>query len=418
MRPFYQIFIKFYPLIIWLASPFNQKAKKWVLGRRVSFSLTEQFVASNRKPIIWMHCASLGEFEQGLPVLERLKYTYNSYAIVISFFSPSGYEVRKNHPIADFICYLPMDSKHHANRWLDLLNPSMAIFVKYEFWFHYLHALELRKITCLLVSAIFRKEQVFFQSYGEFYRKILKYFTAIMVQDEDSLALLQGIGLSTKTSIAGDTRFDRVITIAKQAATIPIIVEFLSEQPAIICGSTWLSDDKAIAAFAHHHSVAKYIIAPHEISEKRIMECMKLYPNPILYTEWLQTSSEKQQAAQTLIINTMGMLSSIYQYAAIAFIGGGFDSGGIHNTLEAAVYGVPVVFGPVYQKYLEAIELVEKGGAIVSTTPEKLSDIFTTLLQQDKRKTTGAIAKNYVVEKAGAVEKVVAFIQANRLLTN
>jgi len=418
MRLFYQIFIKFYPLIIRLASPFNEKAQKWVLGRRQSFSLLENFVANNRRPIIWMHCSSLGEFEQGLPLLEQLKSTYTNYAIVISFFSPSGYEVRKNHPIADLSCYLPMDSQYHAERWLNLLQPRMAIFIKYEFWFHYLYALKKRQITCLLVAAIFRNDQVFFRWYGGFYRNMLTYFTAIMVQDADSLALLQRIGLTATTSIVGDTRFDRVISIAQLAVPIPILVEFLSAQPAIICGSTWLNDDKAIAAFAHHHSAAKYIIAPHDISEKRIMECMKLYPNPILYTEWRQTSSEKQQAAQTLIMNTMGMLSSIYQYAAIAFIGGGFDSGGIHNTLEAAVYGVPVVFGPVYQKYLEAIELVENGGAIVSTTPEKLSGIFTNLLQQDKRETTGAIAKHYVIEKAGAVEKVVAFIQANRLLTN
>lgn len=365
-----------------------------------------------------MHCASLGEFEQGLPVLERIKSNYPNYAIVVSFFSPSGYEVRKNHPIADLVCYLPMDSKTNASNWLKILQPSLVIFIKYEFWFYYLAALQKQKITCLLVAGIFRKDQIFFQWYGHFYRQILDCFSYIMVQDQASFDLLSGIGLAHKTAVAGDTRFDRVISIAQQVSPVPIIPDFLHSLPAIVCGSTWHKDDKAIATFAQRHNNYRYIIAPHDISDHRIKECLALYPHAILYSDWQQATDTEKANAQTLIVNNMGMLSRIYQYATIAFIGGGFDTTGVHNTLEAAVYGIPVVFGPVYHKYLEAVELVAKGGAIAVTSPEELYQCLVDLLDNNSSKEVGLLAKNYVVEKAGAVEKIVAFIQANRLLTN
>lgn len=365
-----------------------------------------------------MHSASLGEFEQGLPLLQQIKLSYPNYAIVVSFFSPSGYEVRKNHPIADLVCYLPMDSKTNAAAWLKILKPDLVIFVKYEFWFYYLAALQKQKITCLLVAGIFRKEQVFFQWYGNFYRKILDCFSFMMVQDQDSLGLLSSIGFAHKSAIAGDPRFDRVISIAHQSTAIPIVTDFLNSLPAIVCGSTWSKDDKAIATFAHRHNSYKYIIAPHDISTQRIKECVALYPNPILFTDWQTAGEIEKEKAQTLIINNMGMLSRIYQYATIAFVGGGFDITGVHNTLEAAVYGVPVVFGPVYHKYLEAVELVAKGGAIAVATPEELYNCFVDLFKNDRAKEVGSIAKNYVASKAGAVEKIISFIQANRLLTN
>ena len=418
MRLFYQLFIKVYPLIIRLISPFNKKAQKWIIGRKESFSLLSDFTAKNTKPVIWMHTASLGEFEQGLPILERIKLSYPNYAIVVSFFSPSGYEVRKKHPIADLVCYLPMDSKANATAWLKVLKPTLVFFVKYEFWFYYLEALLKQKITCLLVAGIFRKEQVFFQWYGHFYRKILDCFSFMMVQDQDSLNLLSSIGLAHKSAIAGDPRFDRVISIADQSTEIPAISDFLNSSPALVCGSTWSKDDKAIATFAHQHQGYKYIIAPHDISAQRIKECVALYPNPILFTDWQIAGKIEKEKAQTLIINNMGMLSRIYQYATVAFVGGGFDTTGVHNTLEAAVYGVPVVFGPVYHKYLEAVELVAKGGAISVANPEELYDCFIDLFKNDRAKEVGFIAKNYVASNAGSVEKIVAYIQANRLLTN
>ncbi len=240
----------------------------------------------------------------------------------------------------------------------------------------------------------------------------------MMVQDQDSFDLLSTIGFANKTAIAGDPRFDRVISIAQQASPIPIIPDFLHSLPAIVCGSTWHKDDKALATFAHRHSNYRFIIAPHDISDHRIKECLALYPHAILYTDWQEATDVQKANAQTLIINNMGMLSRIYRYATIAFIGGGFDTTGIHNTLEAAVYGIPVVFGPVYHKYLEAVELVAKGGAIAVTSPEELYQCFTNLLENNRDKEVGLLAKNYVTDKAGAVEKIVAFIQANRLLTN
>ncbi len=421
MKLLYQIFILLYPLAARLIAPFNVKAREWVRGRRNVFKELNQFITASDKPVIWMHCSSLGEFEQGLPLAEEMKKNHPRYRLLVSFFSPSGYLVRKNHPIADFVTYLPMDSRSNAKKWMDTVNPALVLFIKYEFWHFYLTAIKARQVPTLLVSGIFRPDQLFFRFYGGFYRGMLKNISQFFVQDEDSKTLLTGIGFGSQTSVSGDTRFDRVITIAHHFQANEVIAKFCGSHEVIVAGSTWSEDDK----FLHHLAIAntglRMIVAPHDIQKERLEECLTFYPDAILYSDYHNAFKNNipLTEARTLVIDNMGMLSSLYHYASIAFIGGGFTDEGIHNTLEAAVYGVPVVFGPVYDKYLEAVELIETGAAFPAEDVVELEQIIRTLLtDENHRKSAGIAAKKYVAEKAGATRKIMDYIQENRLLTS
>ena len=402
-----------------LLAPFNSKAALWVKGRKGLIQRIETALQFNDQPIIWMHAASLGEFEQGLPVVELIKKQYPHHRILVTFFSPSGYEVRKNHPLADWIFYLPMDSPSNAAEFIAIVKPSIALFIKYEFWHFYLSELKKHEIPTILISGIFRPNQLFFKWYGGFYRKMLLNFTHFFVQDEGSADLIKDLLLPNSISISGDTRFDRVLTIASARKQYLIIEEFCTNHPIIIAGSTWSDDDKVLQHFTKVHRNAKFIIAPHQISPERLAECLERYPAATLLSKYESLSRDEQANYQTLIIDNVGMLSSLYYYATIAFIGGGFTSEGIHNTLEAAVFGKPVVFGPVYDKYLEAVDMVEIGAAFSAKTALEMEVLLDELLNnKETRIKSGQAGSNYVASNAGASNKILEFIQANRLLTN
>jgi len=418
MKFLYQLFILLYPLAAKLIAPFNTKARLWVLGRKNIFDELSKVFFNETRPVIWIHCSSLGEFEQGLPVAEQLKKKYPTHFLLITFFSPSGYSVQKNNPVANYVAYLPMDSKNNASKFLQIVQPKLAIFIKYEFWYYYLDALHTKKIPTLLVSAIFRKEQVFFKWYGQFYQKMLASFSCFFVQDDASKILLESIGFNKITAVTGDTRFDRVNSIAKQFKKNNTIENFCANDLIIIAGSTWSEDDKALHHFAIANKNIKFIIAPHDIEKERLEECLQFYPDAILYSNYQTTITENSNKSyRTLVIDNMGMLSSLYHYASIAFIGGGFTEEGVHNTLEAAVFGVPVVFGPVYDKYLEAINLLNVGGAFTAFDLIELETILNDLLTDDqKRKTAGAAALQFVIDQSGSTNKIMNYIQENRLL--
>ncbi len=370
-----------------------------------------------------MHCASLGEFEQGRPVLESIRSNYPETPVVLTFFSPSGYEIRKNYSGADFIYYLPPDSPQNARRFLKVVNPQLAIFVKYEFWHFYLQGLKEKNIPTLLISAIFRKKQSFFKPYGSFWRKMLDSFDQLFVQTNESAKLLKEINLTEKVTISGDTRFDRVITIASTPAYLPLISAFCENFPVVVAGSTWIEDEEVLDHFAKTHPEVRFIIAPHEIHENRLKEIEKLFVNTIRFSKWeirwQKESKAVPSGVNVLIIDNIGMLSKLYSYADITYIGGAFGGDGIHNILEAVVYYKPVVFGPVYEGFKETSELVDAGGAETVENALELEKVFTTLLEnKELREQKGKISGTYVRENAGATAIIMNYIQEKRLLTN
>lgn len=412
----YIIFISLYPIIIRIASLFNEKARLWIDGRKGIFErLREDF--NTHPPTIWMHCASLGEFEQGRPVLEKLRSEWPRYKILLTFFSPSGYEVRKKYNGADYIYYLPADNAKNADFFLELVQPKLILFVKYEFWNYYLQEARKRKVPLLLVSGIFRKSQPFFKFYGQFHTNMLRCFTHLFVQDTQSLLLLQSIGVLDGVSLAGDTRFDRVVEIAERHQPVPAIENFCLGSNVIVAGSTWLEDDEKLALYANSRTDLKFIIASHNISKDRLDECKGLYKNSVLFSEL--SGSTISPHTNTIIIDNIGMLSSLYNYATIAYVGGGFGSDGVHNVLEAAVYGKPVIFGSQYSKFVEAVELIENGGGVSVTSSTELEIILNNLLTNKKEYSKASEAsRQYVYSKKGATEKILIHIYENRLLTN
>ncbi len=418
----YRLFTWLYPKIAWLISFYNPKARLWLKGRKAVFKKLAAAFHTNKKPVVWMHCASLGEFEQGLPVLESIRKQYPEYTFLLTFFSPSGYEVRKDYNGVDHVFYLPMDTPHHANRFLNIVQPSLILFVKYEYWYYYLQEADQRNIPVLLVSGIFRKDQPFFQWYGGLYRKMLGYFSQLIVQSQADAALLQTIGFQEKVIVSGDTRFDRVIEIAHHFQPIPAIEHFCGTHPVIVAGSTWTEDDEELDHFANTHPNIRFIIAPHDIDEDRLQECLRLYKNAVLYSQYekaYQSGKPIPADKNVLIIDNVGMLSRLYHYATICYVGGGFGDDGIHNILEAAVYAKPVVFGPVYDKYFEAEELLNYGGAFSIEDSLELEALFKELLEDANEYQHAATAsKAYVKSKAGASNKVMDYIEANRLLIN
>jgi 3-deoxy-D-manno-octulosonic-acid transferase len=408
----YDIFIKFYFFSLKTAALFNVKAKKWVDGRRNFPAL------NNKQKKIWVHCASLGEFEQGRPILEKLKQTYPDYPIVLTFFSPSGFEIRKNYPGADYVFYLPIDSQKNATKFIQEVNPALVIWVKYEYWFHYLNELKKRSIPVLLVSAIFRQSQPFFKSNNTFWKKILFCFDHIFVQDEASEQLLNGIGITQNVTISGDTRFDRVLEIASKKSENNEIEKFIEKQQVLIAGSSWLQDEKLLAKYMMQHETKKLIVAPHEIDPTHLKKIKQLFPSSIFYSEWISLK-DKGNNIQVLIIDNVGMLAQLYQHATICYIGGGFNTSGIHNILEAAVYGKAVIFGPHYQKFGEAVELLKREGAYSIQNENELNKILSTLLNDSTFLNNAEdVAKEFVIEKSGATKMIIDYVEGKRLLTN
>jgi len=395
----YIIGIKIYRTIIWLFSFFNQKAALFIQGRKQIFNqITEKINPLDKK--IWFHFASLGEFEQGRPVLEKIKSLHPEKKIIVTFFSPSGYEIRKNYALADGIFYLPMDSYKNARRFLDIIRPEIAIFTKYEFWYYYFKELHNRKIPLYIISGIFRREQIFFKPYGGFYKRILKYVSHFFVQNEESKVLLNSIGLNQVT-VSGDTRFDRVYENALNPKPISLIEKFCGNSKILICGSTWTEDEVLLANLTSKYPDWKFIIAPHEIDHHHLESIEKLFPKATLYTNLNQQID--LNLSSVLIINNIGMLSSLYQYGTVAYIGGGFGAG-IHNTLEAAAFGLPVIFGPKYNKFQEAKDLLEINAAKSISTIAALIMAFDDF--KDNR-TASIAAQNYVAQKKGATEIII-----------
>lgn len=415
----YRIFIGIYPIAAWILGFVNPKAKQWHTGRKEILTQIAAALAANTKPIIWMHCASLGEFEQGRPVLEGLQKQYPNYSILLTFFSPSGYEVHKNYAGADYIFYLPMDSAGNASKFLKITNPSIAVFVKYEFWHYYLTQLKKLQIPTILIAGIFRKDQLFFKWYGSFYKKLLSCFTAFFVQDKNSQSLLQSIGINNEAYIGGDTRFDRVIEIAEAFAPIDPIAHFCNNSLVLVAGSTWFQDDETIAHFEKTNPNIKFIIAPHDITNQRLQNCLSLYKSAVLFSDYVKGFNTVPQNVNTLIIDNVGMLSKLYHYATITFIGGGFGADGIHNCLEAAVHYKPVLFGPVYDKYIEASGLVDAGGAISIEDALEFEAVANKLFSTEAdRIKMGQHAGDFVHAHKGASAKIIHYIQENRLLTS
>ena len=352
----YNIFIFLYSSSIKIASLFNEKAKKWVNGRRN----WQQQIANELKPggkRIWIHCSSLGEFEQGRPLIEALKEKYPSYKIVLSFFSPSGYEACKNSAVVDHIFYMPIDRRNNAEKFISAVNPRLAVFVKYEFWYYYLLELKKQNIPTLLVSGTFRESQPFFKWYGGLFKDMLQCFKYLFLQDRQSAALLNKIGIRDNVLVAGDTRYDRVAKIAEKIKPIPIVETFKKENNILIAGSTWPDDENLLYECSSVLPTDwKMIIAPHEINASHIQSIEKLFGEECILFSELNTD-ESNANKKILVIDNIGMLSSLYAYGDIAYIGGGFQKGGIHNILEPAVFGLPVIFGPIFDKFVEAKEL-------------------------------------------------------------
>ena len=409
----YNLSIYFYQCIIWLVSPFNQKAKLWIEGRR--FDVRDLMSENIKSETAWFHCASLGEFEQGRPVIEEFRETFPNYRIVLTFFSPSGYEVRKNYLGADLICYLPSDTPSNAKDFIEKIDPSIAFFVKYEFWYNYLRILHEKQITVISFSTIFRPNQIFFKWYGGFYRNILRYFNHIFVQNIESLNLLQSIGIQNIT-IGGDTRFDRVKQIADARKSLPIIEQFKDGKPLLIIGSCWQEDFAVIAPFLNNFTKdLKVIIAPHEIHEVEIEGWKKqLKEHSVKYSE-ISTNTffanPQSQSPNILIIDNIGMLSSLYQYADFAWIGGSYGKG-LHNILEAATFGLPIFFGNKnYHKFKEALDLEKLMGAkSINDTAEFALDFHKLYSDIELRNQKSTIIKKYVAENLGGTDKIIKYV--------
>ena len=385
-------------------------------GRKNIWHELEETISKN-EPLVWVHASSAGEFEQAKPVIEKLKLNYPSYKILVSFFSPSGYNIARTYTIADHIVYLPLDTALNAERFIRLINPSLVVFVKYDFWYHYLTKVCRLQIPLLLISAVFRENQSFFKWYGGFYRKMLFYFKQIFVQDKESLQLLQKNGIN-KTQVNGDTRFDRVAEIAGNFKEIPLIKEFIGHNKAIVAGSTWPGDENLLKQSLGSLSKIKLILAPHEINEQHLKQIQNQFPDSALYSE-LKENPARSVNKQVLIIDNVGMLSRLYYYATVAYIGGGFTKDGIHNCLEAAVYGKPVVFGSNYLKYREAEDLIEAGGAFSVATAKEFESLLQGLIINDKEyEEVGNASRLFINNRRGATQKIMNYIQENRLLTN
>lgn len=423
MIAFYNIFLVLYRISARLISPWNRKAQWWIDGRKNIFEKIKSSGVADQPSVIWVHCASLGEFEQGRPVLENIRKEYPSHKIVLTFFSPSGFQAKKDYQGADYIFYLPFDSKQNAKKFIETVHPKLVLWVKYEYWFYYLRELKKRNIPTMLVSGVFREDQVFFKWYGSLHRRMLQCFTHFFVQTDESKKLLGGIGFSVNVSISGDTRFDRVIEIADQFEPNELIEKFCGKARTIVAGSTWEEDEEQLDHYANGHTEIKFIIAPHEIDEERLKEVESLFRYCVRFSELKKWVADGRwpgpSAVNVLLIDNIGMLASLYKYADVTYVGGGFGDDGVHNVLEAAVYGKPVVHGPVIEKYVEATGLVDCGGGFVIDSALEAEETFNRLLSNSEEYLAACKAsENYVRSRQGATQKIMQFIQENRLLTN
>ena len=398
----YNIAIYFYLLGVAIASLFNEKVRKMWRGERAAFDVLKQKVDPEAK-YVWFHAASLGEFEQGRPIMERLRSEHPEYKILLTFFSPSGYEVRKNYEGADIICYLPLDTPINAIRFLRLVRPVMAYFIKYEFWYNYLHILKYRHVPAYSVSSIFRPEQIFFKWYANKYAGVLRCITHFFVQNKQSRELLAKIGI-TEVTISGDTRFDRVLQIKEQSKHLPLVEAFKQDHKVFVAGSSWPPDEEIFIRFFNEHPEWKLIIAPHVIGNDHLQQILsRLNRKTVRYTE---ATPETAAEAQCMIIDCFGLLSSIYHYGEVAYVGGGFGVG-IHNVLEAAVWNVPVFFGPNNKRFQEAQQLLASGGGIEITNYSSFATAMQRFMDDDKwLEQCGSKAGDYVKSMAGATDIV------------
>lgn len=390
------------------------------MGRRHLFrELEARFPVAH--PLIWVHASSAGEFEQAKPLIEALKKDYPAHKVLVSFFSPSGYAQGQKWKPADHVCYLPADTRRNAERFLRAVRPLLVVFVKYDFWYHHLKAVNNQKIPLLLVSAIFRPGQVFFKWYGGLHRLMLRFFTHLFVQDEPSISLLHRHGFAHATC-SGDTRFDRVAAIAEYFHPLPLIQAFSGNRLLLVAGSTWPADEQLLAAACSGLGELKLVIAPHEIHHLHLQQIEKRWTDTIRYSQLEAQQDEPglhlhAARAKVLIIDNIGMLSRLYHYATFAYIGGGFNKTGIHNTLEAAVYGKPLLFGPEYQKFKEASDLIRTGAAYSCATADALRAVLKAwIVNKSKREEAGQAAAGYVQHHKGATRKILSFIIENELL--
>ena len=403
----YNAAILIYSFLVRFAAFFNKKANLMIKGHKHTFEILKKQIDRDSK-YVWFHVASLGEYEQAQPMMEIVKREKPDYKIMLSFFSPSGYEVQKNNKTADIVCYLPFDTKKNVKKFLDLTNPSIAIFVKYEFWYNFIHQLYLRKTPTYLISAVFRPNQHFFKPWGNVFTKILKYYTEIFVQDKQSKRLLLKHGIESVT-VMGDTRMDRVIKIREEALSLPVVEEFAklnnNDQAVLVAGSSWPEDENILINYFNKHAYLKLIIAPHLIDEDHLLQIERKLKRP--FVRFSQASIINIKEYDCLIIDNFGLLSSIYRYGEIAYIGGGFGAG-IHNILEAAVYGIPVVFGPNHRKFIEARELIEKGGGYTISNETELNKVFKNFVTSpEDLEIGGEKAAEYIYTSAGATERIV-----------
>jgi len=406
----YNLLIFLYVKLIQLFALNNTKASQWTTGRAYWQSKLAIGLSTRKSKTIWIHCASLGEFEQGRPIIESIKKNYPENFILLTFFSPSGYEVRKNYALADFVCYLPADTPKQAKQFINIVQPELVIFVKYEFWLNMLEVLKQKNIPVLLTSAIFRENQIFFKWYGSLWRNALRGFKHIFVQNQESATLLASIQLKN-FSIGGDTRFDRVVEIANQFIAIPQIEKFCNKKSVLVAGSTWIADEILLSKLATAFPKWKMIIAPHEIDENHLSNLEKSFQQSCRFSALINLSEKELESIQILIIDNIGMLSKLYNYANICYVGGGFGSG-IHNVLEAAVYGKPVLFGPKFHKFDEAKALIKAGGAFSIQDEISLFSKFSDLKDNSVLMAqTGSIAGNFVHQNARATALIIDYIK-------
>ena len=410
MNFIYNIGIYFAQLILNCLALFNQKIKLGVDGRKAVFSVLQTKIFDGDKTL-WFHCASLGEYEQGLPVFKALKKQYPKHKIVLTFFSPSGYEIRKSAPIADVVTYLPLDSKKNVKQFLDIVNPELSIFVKYDIWPNYLLQLKKRKKRVVLISALFRENQSFFKFYGKLMRQALFSFEHIFVQDQNSKQLLESINY-VNCSISGDTRFDRVLGQLNQDNTIQFVDDFKQNSMCVVAGSTWPEDENILASFINSNlsKTTKFIIAPHTIKYKQIQALKdSISVKTILYSE---KEGKNLRDYSVLILDTIGILSKVYNYADIAYVGGAMGNTGLHNTLEAAVFGIPIIIGSNFEKFPEAKYMIANGGIISINNANDLHKILLNYIENPKKRVlSGSKNLEFIKKNEGAVVQIMDFLR-------
>lgn len=407
MKIIYTIGIWLYELLIFISSFFNKKAKQFLKGRKNQLYYLQKDIKANPGEYVWFHCASLGEFEQGRPLIKSVKATFPHYKILITFFSPSGYEVRKKYAGADIVCYLPLDTVSNAKQFVDIVKPKVAFFIKYEFWHYFLNELKKQSTPTFLVSGIFRSSQIQFKSYGSFFLDTLRNFSHFFVQDQQSADLLQKHGFSNYT-VTGDTRFDRVTQIINEKKDIDYIERFSEGQSLLVSGSTWKEDEAILAPIINGKLKLRHIIAPHELSESRLKGLEQLIKKPFIrYSEIRATT--RIENFEVIIIDSIGLLSHLYHFGNYAYIGGAFGKG-LHNILEAATFGLPIFFGKKYQKFNEARDLVNLKGAFSISSSQELNQLLTDFMaDHSKKRLCDLICKDYVKSKTGATEKIITY---------